>query len=497
MKTTSLATLVLVLGWAMGLVTGPVWAQSDRPNIVVILADDLGIGDVGAYHADESKSKIPTPRMDGLAGEGMRFMDAHSPSAVCTPTRYAFLTGRYAWRTRLKAWVLNGESRALIEPGRETLASMLKGKGYRTACIGKWHLGLGPFDEEKPNAKTDFSGAIGYGPREVGFDEVFVIPASLDMPPYVYVDGDRINSPLTKQTPGSKRRWSGGEGFWRAGAVGEDFDFYECLPRVTERAVSFVKTSAEAEEPFFLYMPLPAPHTPWMPTDAFQGASEAGWYGDFVAQVDASVGRVLDAIDNAGVRENTLVIVTSDNGAHWRPADIEAYGHQSHLGYRGMKADIYEAGHRVPFIVRWPGRVKAGSTTDALVGLHDVFASVREIVGSDVEPGNGEDSASFVGVLTGEEAKGREMLVHHSGNGTFALRWGEWKLIEGLGSGGFTRPAKLEPAEGQPAWQLYNLETDPGETTNLASTHAIVLNRLRVALRAIRASGEQAEDADD
>ncbi len=459
----------------------------DRPNIVLIVADDLGIGDVAVYHADGAHSRVATPRMDGLAAEGMRFTDAHSPSAVCTPTRYGILTGRYAWRTRLKAWVLDGDDRALIEPGRETIASVLRSAGYRTACVGKWHLGLGTFDPTEPDKKAEYGGVIDGGPREVGFDEVFIVPASLDMPPYVFIEGDRVATLLTEHTDGSGRRWNGGGGFWRAGAMGEGFGFYECLPRITDRAVEFVRERGERDDPFFLYVALTAPHTPWMPTEEFQESSEAGWYGDFIAQVDHSIGRVLDAIDDAGVRENTIVIVTSDNGAHWRPGDIEEFGHRSHLGYRGMKADIYEAGHRVPLIVRWAGRIEAGSSSEALVGLNDILATVGSAVDVELGAGVGPDSESFLATLLGGEGSGREALVHHSGSGMFALRVGKWKLIEGLGSGGFTEPRQVKVEQGGSGVRLYDLESDPGETIDLAQTRPEVVARMRDLLRDIRA----------
>ena len=474
-----------VFALACQLIAGCAKQAPSGPNIVLILADDLGIGDVGVYHEGAATSRVLTPRMDGLAREGMRLTDAHSPSAVCTPTRYGILTGQYAWRTRLQSWVLNGYGRALIEPGTETIASVLGSAGYRTACIGKWHLGLGRYDPERPNLKASYDGPIDYGPREVGFDEVFIVPASLDMPPYVFVEGDRVASALTAQTEGSKRRWDDGGGFWRAGDMGEEFEFYECLPRIAERAAGFVHQSARDDEPFFLYVPLTAPHTPWLPTEEFQGASGAGWYGDFVAQVDASIGRVLDAIDDAGVRENTIVIVTSDNGAHWRPQDVERFGHRSHLGYRGMKADIYEAGHRVPLIVRWPGRVEEGARSDALVGLQDLFATLVSASGVDIDEDAAPDSESFLTSLVGSDG-GRESLVHHSADGMFAIRVGRWKLIEGLGSGGFTQPARENGEEGTSGVRLFDLAEDPGETTDLSQTHPEIVQRLLVELRLVR-----------
>lgn len=476
--------LVLVAALLLGAPAAP---AQDRPNIVLVLADDLGIGDPGCFNPD---SKIPTPNIDRLAGEGLRFTDAHSPSAVCTPTRYGILTGRYAWRTRLHNWVLDGDSRLLIEPGRATIASMLDGLGYRTAAVGKWHLGLGAFDPAHAGSKADYSRPFDAGPRTVGFDRAFLVPASLDMPPYVFIRDDRPIEPLSRETPGSKRRWDGGGGFWRAGPVGETFDFDQCLPRLTDEALAFIAEAPRDAEPFFLYFPMTAPHTPWMPIEPFRRQSGAGWYGDFVVEVDAMLGRVLDALDAAGMRDNTIVIFASDNGAHWRERDEQEFGHLANLDYRGMKADIHEAGHRVPCIARWPGVTPAGSRCDALVGLLDLYATVAEVVG--VEPGRdeGPDSVSFASLLHAPAARGpRDSLVLHSGDGMFAIRRGDWKLVEGLGSGGFTTPARAKPEEGGPTGQLYNLADDPGETRNLFLEQTEIVADLTRELERIRSGG--------
>lgn len=489
-----LGAVAIVIGAVYGVAPAqPAAAPDDRksepaprPNIVFVLADDLGIGDLGCYNPD---SKIPTPNADRLAGGGIRFTDAHSPSAVCSPTRYAILTGRYAWRSRLKSWVLNGYSRALIEPGRPTTASMLGREGYRSAVVGKWHLGLGAFDATQPDLETDYSRPLDAGPLTAGFDEAFLITASLDMPPYVFVAGDRPIEPMSGTTPASKRRWDGGGGFWRAGAVGDTFDFDQCLPRLTEEAVRVVHEGAGRDEPFFLYFPLTAPHTPWMPTEEWRGASAAGWYGDFVAQVDHSLGRVLDAIDEAGIAGETVVIFTSDNGSHWRPADEEQFGHLANLRFRGMKADIYEAGHRVPLIVRAPGVTPEGAVSHVLVGLHDLYATIAEMVGIEAEEGEAPDSISFLGALSGSpRAASRESIVHHSGDGMFAVRRGPWKLIDGLGSGGFTAPRRQQPDEGEPEGQLYNLADDPTESINLFAEQPGIVKALRATLDEIRSA---------
>lgn len=430
---------------------------AQKPNVVVILADDLGYGDIGAYNRD---SKIPTPNLDRLAAEGLRFTDAHSPSAVCTPTRYGLLTGRYAWRTRLKSWVLNGYSRSLIDPGTPTIASRLQAAGYRTAVVGKWHLGLGT------TQPADYSSRFDQGPHTVGFDESYVIPASLDMPPYGYVVDGLMQELPTAETPGDTQRRNGGGGFWRKGAMSPSFDFYRVLPNITEQAINFIER--QSEDPFFLYVPLPAPHTPWMPIERFRGKSGAGWYGDFVVQVDDTVGQVVQALRSAGKLDNTLLIFTSDNGAHWLPRDISQFGHRANAQWRGQKADIHEAGHRIPFIMRWPGRVAAGEEFDGLVGLNDLYATIAEVVGLQLSDEEAPDSRSFLRAAMGETgARIRRHLVHHSADGMFALRVGQWKYIEGLGSGGFTQPARIEPTPGGPQGQLYDLAADPGETKNL------------------------------
>jgi arylsulfatase A-like enzyme len=313
----------------------PLAARPDA-NIVIILADDMGMGDIGAY---SPSSKVPTPALDTLAAAGMRFTDAHSPSAVCTPTRYGLLTGRYAWRTSLKKGVLKGYSPLLIDTDRSTIASMLRKKGYATAAIGKWHLGLGS------EAVTDYSKPLSPGPNDVGFDYFWGIPASLDMAPYTYVENDRILTSFDgEETGDSEKRRDGGDGFWRAGPVARGFVHEQVLPRITARSEEYIREHVEAagEQPFFLYMPLSAPHTPWLPVPEFIGKSGAGYYGDFAAQVDHSVGRIMQVLEDTGVADNTIVVFTSDNGAHWTPEDIEKWGHRANMEYRGQKADIHE-----------------------------------------------------------------------------------------------------------------------------------------------------------
>ncbi len=458
---------------------GGLFAQAPvSPNVVVILCDDLGYGDVGCYYEG---AKIPTPRMDRLAREGMRFMDAHSPSSVCTPTRYGVLTGRYCWRTRMKSGVGNGYSPALIEPGRDTIASLLKReRGYRTGGFGKWHLGLGT--EEK----VDYGREFRPSPLDFGFDEYFGIPASLDMPPYVFIDGHRAVEPPTS-TIGDNGEVKRGP-FWRGGPRAPSFVMDEVIPSIVKRAVAFVERE---KGPFFAYVPLPAPHTPWVPSKPFKGRSKAGLYGDFVEETDASIGMILDALERTGKTKNTLVIVTSDNGAPWEERDAkEALGHWANAEWRGQKADIQEAGHRVPFLVRWPGRVKPGRVSRQTICLTDLFATIADVTGIRLADAMAEDSISLLPELTGRQRGAlREAVVHHSANGMFSIRQGDWKLILGRGSGGFTTPIKIEPKPGDVPGELYNLRSDPHEDRNVYDSNPEIVTRLSALLKRYQDSG--------
>lgn len=489
----------------------PASAESARPNVVLILADDMGWGDPRCYNPD---SKIPTPHLDRLAAEGVRFTDAHTPSAVCTPTRYGLLTGRYSWRTWLKRGVLDGFDPPLIEEGRPTLASFLKEAGYATACVGKWHLGMTwtrrdgtpmPYrmDEgvgiHRGGAEVDFTREASGGPVDRGFETWFGISASLDMSPYAYMEGRRVTElPTASQPKLREEALSTSEGVRAPG-----FELEAVLPEFTRRAVERVETLAAAEKPFFLYLPLPSPHLPVAPAKEWLGKTGAGIYADFAAQTDATVGAVLDALERAGCAGDTLVLFTSDNGGLWhqwepretddaayRPTPRAAYnherGHHSNADWRGTKADIYEGGHRVPFIARWPARVKP-AVSGALVELNDVFATVAEILDAPLPEAGAEDSVSFWSVLQGGEPK-REFAVHHSLQGVFALRKGAWKYAEARGSGGFSAPRKVNPKAGEPVAQLYRLDRDPAETTNLAGEETEVAKELADLLAEIRAS---------
>ena len=391
----------------------------------------MGFGDVQALNP---ASQLPTPHLDALARAGMTFRDAHSPSAVCTPTRYGLITGRYCWRTKLKKGVLGGYSRPLLEAGRATIASVLKQHGYRTAGVGKWHLGMDlPMLQDNAEGRTkwegdpgiDFSGVITDSPTHHGFDYYFGVSASLDMAPYVFIRNDRFTQLPTLQQPAVSFPH-----FVRKGPRAEDFKIDEVLDRITDEATAFIRREANTESPFFLYVPFTAPHKPTQPHARFQGRTKLGEYGDFVVQTDWSVGQILKAIDDAGIADDTVVIFTSDNGSymHRQPADAssdhvsdaqqQAYfarHHRANGPFRGTKADIYEAGHHVPFFVRWPDRVPAGSACDQTICHTDIFSTCLEIAGIEKAVGDAPDSYSFLPMLRRDpDAKRGAPVIHHS-----------------------------------------------------------------------------------
>lgn len=454
----------------------PLVAQPAKPlpNIVVILADDLGYGDARCYNPE---SRIETPNIDRLARQGVRFTDAHSPSSVCTPTRYGLMTGTYCWRTRLKRGVLNGLSPSLMEPGQATIGTLARSAGYRTGCFGKWHLGLGR-DE-----KTDYGKELSPAPADFGFDEFFGIPASLDMPPYLWVENRRATERPTSTIGDSGAPPRGA--FWRGGPIAPSFKLENVLPELTRRASQFL--AHKDDRPFLAYIPLPAPHTPWLPYGPAKGKSRAGEYGDFVTNVDQSLGMLMTALSKSGKTSNTVVIFTSDNGAPWSEPDIAASGgHHANAHLRGQKADAHEGGHRIPFLLRWPGHVKAGTTSSRLTCLIDIYATVRHLTGSPHMIRNiAPDNAS----LFPDPTKGdpERAIVHHSADGMFAIRYRNWKLIEGLGSGGFSKPARIAAAPDGPHGQLYDLAADPQERHNLWKNRPEVVRSLTARLDTIRA----------
>lgn len=509
----ALYSLVLAAGSISSAQTAP------KPNVIFILADDLGYGDVSCYNPE---SIIQTPRLDKLAAQGMRFTDAHTPSAVCTPTRYGLLTGRYAWRTRLKSGVQDGFDPPLIEPGRPTVADFLRAQGYRTAAVGKWHLGFdwatkngqpvawrglvsGGF---RPGYDVDFARELKGGPLDHGFDEYFGISASLDMSPYCFIEGRRAVGNPSEQTPEQRDLFLNQVPGMRA----TGFTLEGVLPALTPHAVAFIEARGkEPRQPFFLYLPLTSPHLPIVPNREWSGKSAAGAYGDFVMETDAAVGAVLDALDRTKLADNTLVIFTSDNGGLWHDwdakeaDDVAGYkatargkyarerGHQGNARLRGTKADIWEGGHRVPFIVRWPRNVKAGATSAALVELNDLFATLAQITGRPLPAQSAEDSFSLLPALKGRPAA-RNFAVHHSVQGLFALRAGQWKFVPSRGSGGFSTPRTVTPATGEAAGQLYDLRADPSETRNLWREHPEIVARMQARLDQIRHGNRTREE---
>ena len=443
------------------------------PNIIYILADDLGYGDVSAYNP---QSAFKTPNIDKLAEQGIRFTDAHSSSSVCTPTRYSILTGRYAWRTRLSNGVLWSYDDHLINPARTTVASLLKNNGYNTACIGKWHLGLDWTKIDSTN-KVDFSAGIKNGPNTYGFDYFYGITASLDIPPYVYIENDKITAIPDSIIPANP-----GKCFWREGPLGTDFRMEDVLQNLTNKALTFIRNQKKGT-PFFVYFPLPAPHTPIIPTTEFLGKSKTNEYGDFVLQVDDVVGQIMQVLEEKGMDDNTLLIFTSDNGCS-PMADFEelkSFGHNPSYIFRGSKADIYEGGHRIPFIAKCPERIPPGLISDETVCLSDLLATVSSIVGAETEENAAEDSYNILPALVDEEYEEpiRPATVHHSINGSFAIRQAEWKLIFCPGSGGWSYPIPKGAKEMDlPPMQLYNLYDDPGEQYNLVEANPEVVKEL-------------------
>ena len=467
----------------------PVIAFGDRakPNVVYILADDLGYGDLKSMNTE---GKIATPGSDQMAKEGMVFTDAHSNSAVCTPTRYGVLTGRYAFRSRMKKGVLNGYSTYLIENGRMTVPSFLKNQGYHTAFIGKWHLG---WDWAKNGEKVDYSKPVQNGPKEKGFEYSYGHCGSLDMAPYVWVENGMPTAVPLKETGRTKKESK--NGWWRKGPTSPDFDHEDVLPNLTRRAVKYVKEQAKKEKPFFLYLALPSPHTPVLPTPEFKGKSGLdSAYADFVTMTDDTVKQILEALKEGGVDQNTLFIFTSDNGCSPEAdfAELEEQGHDPSSIYRGHKADIFEGGHRVPFIVRWPARVKAGTRCDDPTCLTDLLATMAEVLGQKLPADAGEDSVSMLPNLVGESKQPvREAIVHHSINGTFAIRQGKWKLIDAPHSGGWSRPKPAQKTlyKDLPKIQLYDLEKDPAESRNVSVENPSIVKKLKMLLQKYRGGG--------
>ncbi len=453
--------------------------KQKQPNIIFILADDMGYGDVSYF---DNNSKLKTENLDRMAQEGVVFTDAHSSSSVSTPTRYGILTGRYNWRSTLKNNVLYGYDKALIPADRETMASMLRKNGYTTAGIGKWHLGWDWDNIDAGKDKVDFSKPVQNGPTTRGFDYFYGFCGSLDMAPYVYIENDMPTSLPDRETVNEgKYSW------WRKGPTGADFVHEEVLPNLVDRACNYIKEKAKADQPYFLYLPLPAPHTPILPTEEFRGKSGIGEYGDFVLMVDAMVGKVLQAVKESGEDGNTIVVFTTDNGCS--PAagikEMEAQGHRPNSIYRGHKADLFDGGHRIPCILRWPEGTKPHEVRQT-VCLTDFYATFAAINGYKLMDSEGEDSYNLLPAIVSETEIDpiREATVHHSIDGQFTIRQGDWKLLLSASSGGWSAPTPTDTLalDSLPPIQLYNMKDDSSETTNVEAEHPEIVSRLRALM---------------
>jgi arylsulfatase A len=470
MKLIAVFSTILVVGFVQAM---PAFAKTSKPNFVFILCDDLGYGDVRAFNPE--RGKIDTPNIDRLAADGMMFTDAHASSSVCTPSRYSILTGRYNWRSQLQSGVLGGMAVPLIAPDRMTVASYLQGQGYTTACIGKWHLGLGYGPQRFTSQLLD-------GPLQHGFDHFFGISASLDMPPFAWIENDRF-----PETPTATKRWQ------RSGPAAPSFEAVDVMPTLTKKAVEYIRRRGnEQDTPYFLYLSFTAPHTPIVPAPEWKGKSGLGDYGDFVMQTDAAVGEVLQAIDESGRRNNTIVYFTSDNGfaPAANPMQLEALGHFPSGPLRGYKSDIWEGGHRVPLIIRWPEVVAPSTTSSQLVGLIDLFATTAEILQQSLPETAAEDSVSLLPILKGRDKPVRESLVLHSIDGRFAIRKGNWKLSKCAGSGGWGMPRESQAtSQNLPSTQLYDLASDLREEHNRQSEHLDLVAHLTSKLEESIAAG--------
>lgn len=475
----SFVAMLCVLAATTACATTPLTA-AETPNIVIILADDMGWGDPAC---NNPHSKLATPNIDRIAEEGIRFTDAHAPASWCTPTRYGLLTGRYPFRAEL-GW----REGPVIQAGRLTLPAMLKQHGYRTAMVGKWHLG---FDIPNRDRAKQHRG----GPVDRGFDTYFGIPSSLDIPPFYYLEGDRPLMPPTDHVQASDSPgWSPIQGkFWRAGGIAPGFKHIDVLPAFTKRAEREIHAHhfEHGDKPLFMYLALPAPHTPWLPTKEFEGTSDVPLYGDFVSQVDATVGRVMQALDETGMTDDTILIFTSDNGPVWYAEDEEKYNHKSVADFRGMKGDAWEGGHRMPLLIRWPNRVTKSAVSDQLICLVDIFATCAAIVGHPLPDQAAEDSIDFsASLLSGDFSAKRDSLVVNSTKDLLMIRQANKKLIPFRGSGGFIKRKNLqEPVTEGPPGQLFDLAKDPSETNNLYETQPDEVQRLTVLLEQIKAAG--------
>ena len=475
--------------------------KNQKPNIIIIYTDDQGYGDVSALNPN---AKFKTPNIDRIANEGVVFTDGHSSDAVCTPSRYSLLTGRYSWRTSLKMGVLKADGPCLIEKNRMTIASLLKENNYNTGMVGKWHLQM-EFEGEVGKGR-DWSKPFTDGPIEKGFDYFFGIPASMNYGILTYLENDRVLDPPVlwtkkknnitprtyRMTPPYNNEKGEGKGWIE---TAPSFDDELVLETFASKAVNYINKSAEAArngKPFFLYLPLTSPHLPHCTHPDFQGRSNCGNYGDFMEETDYRVGQVLDALSDNNLEENTLVIFTSDNGAEKNYVyQRDTFSHYSSLHFKGGKRDIYEGGHRVPFLMSWPAIIEAGTKIQIPVCQTDYLATIAEIIEAKIPDNGGEDSYSLYPALKDQnfEKELRGAVIHHSSAGYLAIRDGQWKLNMLRGSGGTLKPKLIEPKDGEAFYELYNMDKDPSETTNLYFEHPEIVEKLTKKLSKIIKEG--------
>lgn len=484
--------------------------NSKLPNVLILYADDLGFGDLGCYNAD---SKIPTPNLDQLARQGMRFTDGHSSSGICSPSRYALLTGRHHWRDF--HGIVNAFGASKFDADRITMPEMLKSKGYHTAHIGKWHLGWDWEAIKKEDAKVevvtqgkrkrkvwgpedfDWSKEIPDGPLDHGFDHYFG-DTVINFPPYCWIEDRKVTAVPDRLIDGSKVNVKEGNVEFRPGPTIEGWDPYENIPTTTERGVEFIRKQAESEKPFFLYFAFPSPHAPIIPNDRFDGTSQAGPYGDLVVETDDACGKLLNALEESGQTDNTIVIFTADNGPeHYAYQRDEKFGHWSAHPFRGLKRDIYEGGHHVPFIVRWPGVVNADAVSDALVSQIDIMATLASVVEIELPDDCAEDSHDILPLLKSESDSVRTTHVHNTYKDKYAIRDGDWLLInhkDGYTSRrdkGWEKRHGYEPDNELPV-ELYNLKDDVGQRVDLATKEPAKVEELQALLKKIREQGYSA-----
>ena len=481
-----------------------------KPNIIIVLADDMGYGDISALNP---YGRIQTPALDKMVHQGITFTDAHASASLCTPSRYGILTGRYALRTRTGGDSgVNGFHPSVIEEGRETIASHLQKAGYRSACIGKWHLGFNwqTKDGERPALDTstgysnvDYSQNITMGPNDFGFDYSFIHPASLDIPPYVFIRNHQIVDPdvilTTDHYPRRKEYteyswdkihtdehavyWEKGV-WWRQGEMSRSFRIEDCQSAIVNEGIQFIEnhTATNSDQPFFLYLPLTGPHTPWVPIDKFKGKSPIGLYGDFCMEIDYFIQQIQEKLVDLNIDDNTILIFTSDNGGYWPDEEVELQNHDSNWGRRGQKADVWDGGHRVPLLITWPATIKEPLRYHHFVSLTDFFATFSDIAGLTLDDNMAEDSFSFKHVIEGDTENIIRPTMTHYTRRFSGIRHEDWKFIDGLGSGGFTQPSFIQPEPGGPTGQLYRITTDSLESDNLYMQYPEQVDEMRSML---------------